>query len=74
MKKITLAVAIVSALAAPLMISCDKQPQSLPEAPVLSIDPLITRATEVNFEEGDRIGLDVTRADGSIYAENALLS
>ncbi len=74
MKKITLAVAIVSALAAPLMISCDKQPLGLSEAPVLSIDPLITRATEVNFEEGDRIGLTVTRADGSTYAENALLS
>ncbi len=74
MKKITLAVAIVSALAAPLMISCDKQPLGLSEAPVLSIDPLITRATEVNFEEGDRIGLTVTRADGSAYAENALLS
>ena len=74
MKKISLAAAIVSALAAPLMISCDKQPQSLPEAPVLSIDPLITRATEVNFEDGDRIGLTVTRADGSAYAENALLN
>ena len=74
MKNITLAVAIVSALAAPLMISCGKQPQGSPEAPVLSIDPLITRATEVNFEDGDRIGVTVTRADGSAYAENALLS
>ena len=74
MKKITLAAAFVSALAAPLMISCGKQPQVSPEAPVLSIDPLITRATEVNFEDGDRIGLTVTRADGSVYAENALLS
>ena len=74
MKKMGLAVAIVSALAAPLVISCDKQPESLPEAPVLSIDPLITRATEVNFEDGDRIGVTVTRADGSLYAENALLS
>ena len=74
MKKITLAAAIVSALAAPLMISCGKQPQGSPEAPVLSIDPLITRATEVNFEDGDRIGVTVTRADGSVYAENAILS
>ena len=74
MKKITLAAAIVSALAAPLMISCGKQPQGSLEAPVLSIDPLITRASEVNFEDGDRIGVTVTRADGSTYAENALLS
>ena len=74
MKKVTLAVAIVSALAAPLVISCEKQPQASVEAPALSIDPLITRATEVNFEDGDRIGLAVTRADGSSYAENALLS
>ena len=73
MKKITLAAAIVSALAAPLMTSCGKQPQVSQEAPVLSIDPLITRATEVNFEDGDRIGLTVTRADGSVYAENSLL-
>ena len=74
MKKITLAVAIVSALAAPLMTSCEKQPQASVEAPALSIDPLITRATEVNFEDGDRIGVTVTCADGSVYAENALLS
>ena len=74
MKKVTLAVAIVSALAAPLVTSCEKQPQASVEAPALSIDPLITRATEVNFEDGDRIGLAVTRADGSSYAENALLS
>ncbi len=74
MKKITLAAAIVSALAAPLVISCGKQPQGSLEAPGLSIDPLITRATEVNFEDGDRIGVTVTRADGSAYAENALLS
>ena len=41
----------------------------------VSIEPVITRATEVNFEDGDRIGIDIIKdADGSLYASNALLA
>ncbi len=69
-----LAAAVLSVLAAPLIISCGKQPEPQAETPALSIDPLITRATEVNFEEGDRIGVAITLADGSSYVENAPLT
>lgn len=44
-------------------------------APALvQIEPLITRATEVNFEEGDKIGVTITKADGTVFADNALLT
>ena len=39
------------------------------QAPVI-VDPTITRATEVDFEAGDAIGLTITNVDGS-YADNA---
>lgn len=61
----------------PMMVTfaaCDKNTGSEPVPSVVCIEPLITRATEVNFEEGDRIGLDVTKSDGSQYASNALLT
>ena len=48
------------------------EPERLPAA--IRIEPVITRATEVDFENGDVIGLTVTKGDGSIYADNALLS
>ena len=34
------------------------------------LDPTITRATEVDFEEGDAVGLTITNVDGT-YADNA---
>jgi len=42
-------------------------------AGLVTIDPVITRATEVNFEEGDKIGLTITKEDETVYAENSLL-
>ncbi len=47
-----------------------------PSANKINISPSITltRATEMNFEEGDRIGLTIIRADESLHAENALLA
>ena len=48
------------------------EPERLP-AP-LRVDPVITRATEVDFENGDPIGLTVTLDDGTLYADNALLT
>ncbi len=44
-----------------------------PAAPRLRIDPVITRATEVNFEAGDRIGLKMV-SDGVTKADNACLT
>lgn len=40
----------------------------------IAISPTVTRATEMNFEEGDKIGLTIIRSDESLYAENALLT
>ena len=44
-----------------------------PAAHRLRIEPVITRATEVNFEAGDRIGLKMV-ADGATKADNACLT
>ena len=41
----------------------------------ISIDPVITKATEVNFEAGDRIGLTVvTDKSADNYATNACMT
>ena len=57
------------------LVACNKNP----EKPVdysqygIRVEPVITRATETNFENGDKIGLTVSRAAGA-YAENAQLT
>lgn len=38
------------------------------------LEPVITRATEVNFEVGDRIGLSITKEDGMVFAQNTLMT
>lgn len=52
--------------------------QSSPDAPVepglVKIEPVITRATATNFEQGDQIGLAIIKADGTEYADNACLA
>ena len=60
--------------AAALAAACGQgpEPERLPAA--LRIEPVITRATEVDFEDGDIIGLTVTKGDASVYADNALLT
>ena len=37
-------------------------------AGLIRVEPLITKATEVNFEDGDKIGLTVVTTDGD-YAD-----
>lgn len=50
------------ALAAAMVAACSKE-ESGPSGPMqLTIDPTITRATEVDFETGDAIGVTVTTA------------
>ena len=57
--------------------ACNKTPEN-ETAPVdfsqykLRVEPVITRVTETNFENGDAIGLSVVRAGGD-YATNAQL-
>ncbi|MCI1640402.1 MAG: fimbrillin family protein [Bacteroidales bacterium] len=63
MKKFLLVLAVV-ALAACSKDNGTKSPQSK-----VIIEPIITRATDVDFESGDEIGLSVIRNTGS-YADN----
>jgi uncharacterized protein (TIGR02145 family) len=72
-RTIILAGAVVLTLAA-----CNKTPKAGPQPVDFSrysvrVEPVITRATETNFESGDQIGLTISRAAGA-YAENAQLS
>jgi len=60
------------ALSALALVSCEKNP-SEELSNLVKIEPIITRATMVNFEAGDRIGLTVTKA-GGVHAENACLT
>lgn len=60
-------------LAAGALASCQNTDEPVTAARKVAIDPVITRATEVNFEAGDRIGLTVVR-DGAAYADNSLMT
>ena len=62
-------------LAALALLSCNKQtPQGDAEGAVVMLEPIISKATSTNFEDGDRIGLGIVRSDGTVHAENACLS
>ena len=70
-KALILAGAAILALA-----SCNKTPETQPvdySKFGVRVEPVITRATETNFENGDQIGLTITRAAGA-YAENVKLT
>ncbi len=63
-----------------LLVGCSKDPVT-PNAGVdltsaVSISPMIqSRATDLNFEEGDQIGLSILmEGDNSIYADNSMMS
>ncbi|MEE1099548.1 MAG: fimbrillin family protein [Alistipes sp.] len=53
-----------------LALSCSKDESGFTLANDVAIDPTITRATEVDFESGDVIGLTISTAE-SLYADNA---
>ena len=63
------------ALAALAIAACQQpvQPDMAPGK--VQVEPVITRATEVNFENGDRIGFTMTKVNGTeAYADNAALT
>ena len=73
MKKIVLAALVLLPLAA-----CHKTPAEEPQPVDFSkyavrVEPVVTRVTETNFENGDQIGLSITRAAGA-FATNAPLT
>lgn len=61
---------------AALAIAACQQPVQPDMAPgKVQVEPVITRATEVNFENGDRIGFTMTKVNGTeAYADNAALT
>ena len=68
----------LAGLALLAVVSCNKTPKTEPQPVDFSqyavrVEPVITRATETNFEKGDQIGLSIIRAGGE-HATNAPLT
>ena len=66
---------ISSALAVLALAACQRtaEPETLPGK--VQVEPVITKATEVNFENGDRIGFTMAKVNGTEnYADNACLT
>ncbi|MDE6858240.1 MAG: fimbrillin family protein, partial [Alistipes sp.] len=60
-------------MAAGALTSCQTTDETASAPGKVAIAPVITRATEVNFEAGDRIGLTIVKG-GAAYADNSLLT
>ena len=63
------------ALAALALAACQRtaEPETLPGK--VQVEPVITKATEVNFEKGDKIGFTMAKVNGTEnYADNACLT
>lgn len=60
-------------LAALALAACNEKPDGPAVPQPVRITPVITRATDVNFENGDAIGLTITRTSGA-YASNEKLT
>ena len=58
----------VLALMSVSLLACKKQEVQVPEpvAPEVKLEPVISKATATNFENGDQIGLSIIRSDGSL--------
>ena len=69
---------ILAGMALLTLAACNKNPKVEPQPVDFSqyavrVEPVITRATETNFEKGDQIGLSIVRAAGE-HATNAQLT
>ena len=62
--------------AAALLVSCQQEENetTTPSDSRITISPVITRATEVNFETGDKIGVTIIQNGDFVYAENQLMA
>ena len=70
MKKLWLVICAIAVFA-----SCNKRQTETFLPGKLSVEPIITKATEVNFEAGDKIGLTVSpEGAAENYADNACLT
>lgn len=68
----------LAGLALLALVACNKTPKTEPQPVDFSqyavrLEPVITRATETNFEKGDQVGLSIIRATGE-FATNAQLT
>ena len=59
-----------------LLVSCQQEENETltPANSRITISPVITRATEVNFETGDKIGVTIIQNGDFVYAENKLMT
>ena len=63
------------ALAALAFAACQQTVEPHVIAGKVQVEPVITKATEVNFENGDQIGLTMAKVNGAeAYASNACLT
>ena len=70
MKKLT-----VIALAVLAIAGCQQKGGDEPVLGKINVEPVITKATEVNFEEGDKVGLTIVAENSAEnYAENACMT
>lgn len=70
MKKLT-----VIALAALAVAGCQQKGGDEPVLGKINVEPIITKATEVNFEDGDMVGLTIVAENAAEnYAENACMT
>ena len=66
---------ILFVLTAAFLASCQQEEnEGVASVDRVTITPIITRATEVNFEDQDQIGLSITKEDGTVYATNELMT
>ncbi len=70
MKKI---LTLMAAAAAMMTAGCNKDLHRTEGPRTIAIDPLITRATETDFETGDKVGLTITRGV-EVFADNYCMS
>lgn len=62
-------------IGAALLASCQQEENEVSSSVSrVTISPIITRATEVNFEDNDQIGLTITKSDGTVHANNELMT
>lgn len=70
MKTKTFLMAAVTVLMA---AACNKEQNGLDLRRTIAIDPVVTRATETDFEAGDKVGLTITRGS-EVYASNQCMT
>lgn len=64
---------MLAVAAATMTVSCNKNLPQGGDVAKIAIEPVITRATETDFETGDKIGLTIIRS-GQTYAQNQCMS